>query len=860
MRQTAPASQVGCSKWCGLTLTLSFLMVFQAGLASAQTVSYDPKGSSVIISQTASESTREAATELATYLGDITDSTISVKVGDGKTGIAVGTLADFPDLKINQTFLDPQNLHGRENYLLRSHAQGVHVIGTTDVAMPHAVWGLLHELGYRQYLPGPLWEHIPSTLDLRISVDRSESPTFVDRRIFPGGGLFDYDRKDVLAWRRRNRLGTGFAVSYSHVYDKIVKDYKQVFEEHPEYLALIDGKRVPVQGSGNKFCISNPAVRQLAVTWATTYLEKRPDAQGVSMEPSDGMGWCECQPCTEMGSISDRAYGLASQVAAAVNEHFDSPKYVGIYAYGGHSPPPSDNMQVHPRVLVMVAKGFLRGGWTFESLLRNWSGRENLMGVRDYLSVYQWSKDMPGEGRASRRDYPVVALPFMYEQGARLYCGESEGNWGPAGFTYYLTSRVLWNIKEANHADAIFNEYLSNMFGDAAEAMREFYDLIDGNKLPLLSEDLVGRMYRVLGDARAASNDVNVTWRIDHLIYYTRYVEMYRSYQATSDTKLRQVAFEELIRFAWQIAPTYMVHTREVHRILPKYDHKMKVPKEAYYRLPSDRNAWAQNKPLPSDAAVNFLKEGIAANALLPFEPKTFSRDLVPAADRLGLMTTGKLGTFAGGGRGTQLLHTWVDTPRKLQLQAAGGQIAHYRNRGNARIKLFKGDEVTGGDDEMPLSEAAVPPDGTFHRIALSTQEKGLHMIQIQDGGDRTELQWADGQPMTWYADMSTSANYPGTWTLVFYVPRDARTVSGYASANRGHILNADGQSVLDLRKALDGSGFFSVPVEPGQAGRIWQLSRCRDKVMLMTVPPCLARSPAELLLPREVVEADARK
>jgi hypothetical protein len=34
--------------------------------------------------------------------------------------------------------------------------------------------------------------------------------------------------------------------------------------------------------------------------------------------------------------------------------------------------------------------------------------------------------------------------------------------------------------------------------------------------------------------------------------------------------------------------------------------------------------------------------------------------------------------------------------------------------------------------------------------------------------------------------------------------------------------------------------------------------SNTAGKRLLMTVPPCLARSPKELLLPKEVVKADA--
>jgi hypothetical protein len=50
------------------------------------------------------------------------------------------------------------------------------------------------------------------------------------------------------------------------------------------------------------------------------------------------------------------------------------------------------------------------------------------------------------------------------------------------------------------------------------------------------------------------------------------------------------------------------------------------------------------------------------------------------------------------------------------------------------------------------------------------------------------------------------------------------------------------------------------VPVKPGEDGRLWKFHQCAGQRLLMTVPPYLARSGKELLLPAEVVEKDAPK
>src|SRR5690606_18552993 len=104
---------------------------------------------------------------------------------------------------------------------------------------------------------------------------------------------------DYGAWSRRNRMAQSFTVNCGHAWQSIIGDNHGLFQEHPEYLALVDGRR-----QGEQLCVSNPAVRQLAVDWAIRFLDRNPAMDMVSMEPSDGDGQCECDACAELGSIS----------------------------------------------------------------------------------------------------------------------------------------------------------------------------------------------------------------------------------------------------------------------------------------------------------------------------------------------------------------------------------------------------------------------------------------------------------------------------------------------------------------------------------------------------------------------------
>ncbi len=93
----------------------------------------------VIIATNASAETQISAAVLADYLGRMAATKFEIKTGDGASGIAVGRAEDFPGLKTDVRF-ETADATKREDYLLRSHAKGVWLIGATDLAVRHAVW------------------------------------------------------------------------------------------------------------------------------------------------------------------------------------------------------------------------------------------------------------------------------------------------------------------------------------------------------------------------------------------------------------------------------------------------------------------------------------------------------------------------------------------------------------------------------------------------------------------------------------------------------------------------------------------------------------------------------------------------
>jgi hypothetical protein len=794
----------------------------------------------VVVGPEAPAPVAAAAAELAALLGRLGGAEFKVEKGDGSRGIVVGRPADFAKLPFEARF--GTGPFEREDYVLRSTAQGLWLLGASDLAVSHAAWDLAHRLGYRQYFPGATWEVFPQPGDLRIAVDERQSPSFHARRIWYNWGLWGYNDEPYRQWCARNRAVKGFDLNSGHSYEGIIGANKAEFDKHPEYFALLGGRR-RTSGGDLKFCVSNPGLRKLVADHAVRVVRANPKLDSVSMDPSDGGNWCECEPCAKLGSVSDRVLALANEVAAAINAAGLGPKYVGMYAYNRHSAPPS--VKAHPHVIVSATTAFIGGGFTFDQVVEGWKAKGATMGVYDYLSVVDWDWNLPRGGKGSRPSAVAGSLAKFHAQGARFYDAESGDCWGPCGLGYYVASRVLWDLKEAGRVDAIVEDFLARAFGAAKEPMKEFYRLITEDTQRRPPSDLLGRMYRQLDAARRASDDPGVRARIDALTLWARHAELYFGHQAGA------VKIEDVARHAYRMRKTMMVHSYGLWcRTVGQ-----KAALEAGHPLKSE-------EPFPPEELAKILADGIAKNTPIDpgFASAGFSGKLVPAAARLKLPAVPP-GRFPGEAQDHQRYHLWVpEGAGRVAIKVAVQKV--WANR-MPRISLYSPLEVTL--DPVAVDETP-KPDGKTYDVVLKTPHPGLHRLETVDGGDFTRIQWPEGMPVTVESGIDTpgvTSHFRGGWTLYFYVPRGTKLVGGWASriANwapriSGKLVDADGREAFDFGKAEE--GWFRVPVPPGQDGRLWKFENAVGQRLLMTVPPYLARRGEELLLPAEVVEADA--
>jgi len=799
----------------------------------------------IVVGEQATDRVKQAAATLADYLRQMTGAPFTVETGAGSAGIVVGMPGDFTKLPLRFNFDEGSN--HREDYRLYSRATGLWLIGATELAVDHAVWDFLQRIGLRQFFPGKKWEVVPTLTAPSIVIDAVESPDYYHRRIWYNWGSQDYNTQPYREWSARNRMAQGFLLNSGHAYGNMIGQNKAEFDAHPEYYALIDGKRVI--NSESKMCLSNPGLRKVLVDWAVRSIKANPTVDSISVEPSDGGGWCECEECAKMGGPSNRALTLANDIAEAINGLGLGDKYVGMYAYNFHCPPPT--IKVHPKVIVTATTAFITGGYSLDQVIDGWQKQGATMGIYDYYSVSVWDWNMPGRPKASHPDAVAKDIRRFYEKQARFYDCESGDCWGPAGLGYYIASRVMWDIKQADRVKEITEDFLTRAFGPAKEPMRGFYNLITGDTSRRSGSDMTGRMYRFLSEARTLAADrPDVMARLDDLLLYTRYAELnYTMNGPKADGEARN----RWLAFTYRIRKTEMVH---------------------YYGLWSDgsigqaaandpKHPLKDDTPFTAEELETFLREGIANNQPVErgFEPVEFSKNLAPAKERLKLPDV-PAGSVPATPQNTHNYYIWVnEAPAEIPLKVTVQRVWDLRPH---HVKLISLKDPA--QEKLVTDITSVKPDGQTYDVVLSTPDAGLHRVEVLDGGDFTRIIWPEGLPVSIPSAIDTpglSSMFYGGWTLYCYVPKGTKVIGGWASriANwaprlAGVLRDGDGNIQLDFSTRED--GWFSVQVPAGQDGRIWKFEDSQGVRQLMTIPPYLFWN-SNTLLPKEVVEKDAR-
>jgi hypothetical protein len=799
----------------------------------------------IVLAENATERQHELADELGGILQQISGAEFEIVTGNGSGGLVLGTLEQFP-MPEWQEALEVRGHDAREAYGVRSEPDRLLVIGATDLGLDRGITKLLEALGCRWFFPNPAWHIIPHSDTLAVDLDLIDRPALLSRVIWWGWGHWDQQaREEHQEWLRRNWMGESLKVYCSHAWQRIIAENKAVFEAHPEYLALrkttdeATGETAEERG-GNKFCVSNSELVALCKRYALDYFAQNPDADMVSMEPSDGGGHCECDPCLAMGPVPERVHYLTNEVAKAVREEYPG-KYVGTYAYSFHSEPPSFRME--PNVYVQITAGFTRGRYSFLELIEEWARHVDQLGIYEYLNVWAWWRDIPGRSRGADLAYLQERIPYYIDHGATTMSCESGSNYGINGLGYVVASRLMWN-PEAD-VEAICADFYDKAFGPAAAAMRRYYERFDTGARPLLSDHLLALAHQDVAEAsRLAADRPDILARLDDVKLYLYYVRLMRDLEVSGKGEPRLKALFPLLNFAYRTRHRYIVNSPAIRgRYATYYLRDTEQPPEWDYQKMGAKTAWYTGEDYTHEEVQALLQEGLARFRPQQFEEREFSENLV----------YGHFEPAPGGGAARLCFQNGEAfimqslTGEPLEFRLLTGYIAHYRDRRPTEWKVLdgNGNEVSSG--ELPL-------DGEWRSISVEVPAAGTYHFSIDDFGAGWQIDYEPGKPYVWALEKGNRAYSLGNLGAVhFYVPEGTREIAYYVEGSAHTVIDGAGETVAEVDRQP--GNVIVLPVSEGQDGQVWCLkSLSRTQLWFYNCPNYLAAHAEDMLVPRELV------
>ena len=279
--------------------------------------------------------------------------------------------------------------------------------------------------------------------------------------------IFASRSREMLYSYSNNAYGYGAFKSYGghSYYDACpTKVYAQT---HPEYFALLAGKRNP---NGNHLCISNPAVQELIYKEMLKWLDQ--GAKVVQLAQTDGYQACQCENCKKLFGVTDegeKLWILHRNLAERLLKERPG-KFAHIICYGPTVRPPKTFKKFPPNVIIELCH------YDKQSDFDRWIGYEVPGGFTTYIYNWGWynrvgflPKRTPGYCAEQVRVFLRNHVRGVYR------CGFGE-NFGLEGPSYYVFGQMF---NDANQAEErLVDDFLRRAFHESYAPMKIFYETL----------------------------------------------------------------------------------------------------------------------------------------------------------------------------------------------------------------------------------------------------------------------------------------------------------------------------------------------------------------------------------------------
>jgi hypothetical protein len=405
----------------------------------------------------------KAASELSRYLEMITGVLIPVvseQTSMHPAGFIIGNSNLIPASE-NPSSASPPSADP-DSYFIRTNGSHVLITGGSHKGVLYGVYEFLERYaGCRFWAPGA--ESVPKKGNLVIPmIDLKGEPAFASRETYYAGmdeqDFTDKMRSDRNAWKGGENWGM-----WVHTMFTLVPPDKY-FGPHPEYYALMAGKRTKTQ-----LCLTNPDVLKITIDELGRRMKERPDAKYWSVSQMDTYGSCECDACKAIDEREGSASGTMIEFVNKVAEAFPE-KVISTLAYQYTRSAPK-HMKPAANVNIMLCTiecdrarpiSSDTGSGSFFRDIRDWSKIAGNILVWDYVIQFtNMIAPFPNLQvlQPNIQLFKKYGATAVFEQGCHGTYSENQE------LRQYLISKLLWN-PELN-VDSLTTQFLMGYYGAA---------------------------------------------------------------------------------------------------------------------------------------------------------------------------------------------------------------------------------------------------------------------------------------------------------------------------------------------------------------------------------------------------------
>ena len=374
-----------------------------------------------------------------------------------------------------------------DTYVKNVRNGNIFIHARTVTAAGWGVYSMLQEdLGVRWFAPGQDWEYVPKsdtpgmlTIDVK---SKTYKPTLAPRT-WPG----HFNTPAMREWCTRQRVMVNeirWKASFANNIFRIFPPSKYA-KDHPEYYPLINGKRYIPSEKESKWrpCESNPEVQRIVVEHIRRYFDASPYADSFSLGLDDVFHLCQCENCAAMDgspddmkniNYSSRHFKFINIIAREVAKTHPN-RYIGTLIYSPTRTLPVDVPKMEDNVCAYITQD--------ASLWKNPETRKADMRLTEewakrvkYLSRYEYI----GLSCVTPRYYPHLldeALRFDLKH-------HFVGQYQEVCTVLPITAPLVWALSElewdaSRGMDALLDEFIGKMYGEAAAEMKEFFNHLE---------------------------------------------------------------------------------------------------------------------------------------------------------------------------------------------------------------------------------------------------------------------------------------------------------------------------------------------------------------------------------------------